>query len=139
MPVWTVRLVRASLVYLGVGVLLGAILLLQKAGFLPTGDIPLVPLHMEVVLVGWFVQLTMGIAYWILPRYPVAPERGPACPLPWGFWLLNLGILAVSTRSVLPSLPGLVLAGRWAEAVAVLLFGLTLGPRIRQFLAPRGS
>ena len=43
----------------------------------------------------------MGVAWWILPKYPRLPERGPAAPV-WAAWLLlNAGVvLAGVGRSV---------------------------------------
>lgn len=137
MPTWTIRLVRAGLIYLALGFLAGAILLVEKTGWLDLGGrLQWLPLHVEVVLVGWFLQTTMGVAYWILPRYPTRPERGPAWPPAWAFSLLNLGIVLTVAGEIWPGLTHAPVAGRIMEVVAVALFGIHLWPRIRPAPAP---
>jgi hypothetical protein len=34
------------------------------------------PIHIEMLLVGWFFQLALGVAFWILPRLQQGPPRG---------------------------------------------------------------
>ena len=69
MPTLSRVAVRLALVSLVLGAAIGAALLAA-----PTlgGQPPwrLLPLHVELLLFGWLVQLTMGVAYWILPRTP---------------------------------------------------------------------
>ncbi|NOZ73444.1 MAG: hypothetical protein GXP38_16340 [Chloroflexi bacterium] len=67
MPRLSTWFVRASLIYLALGVTLGGLLLAEKGiPFYPALWIAL-PVHMEFLLIGWMVQLAMGMAYWILP------------------------------------------------------------------------
>jgi hypothetical protein len=79
----------------------------------------------------------MGVGYWILPRYPTRPERGPDWPMAWAFGLINLGIILFAIGQAWPHCPAIPLTGRSAEAAAVLLFGLHAWPRIRPILAPK--
>ncbi len=79
MPQPAIWMVRAALVHLLVGAALGALVLLIKAGV----GVPLWvgrtwPLHGEMMLLGWMVQLAMGVGYWILPKHAQRPVRGPA-------------------------------------------------------------
>ncbi|MFN8671598.1 MAG: hypothetical protein U0457_05855 [Candidatus Sericytochromatia bacterium] len=30
----------------------------------------ILPFHINIVFIGWFLQFIFGVAYWILPRYP---------------------------------------------------------------------
>ena len=124
--------IRAALLYLAVGFTLGALLLAHKGlGFSPWMW-RLLPLHMEMLLLGWFVQLALGMAFWILPRYAQGPPRGNE-KLAWlAFALLNLGIGCVLVNAIF-LLPGLAFAGRLAELAGVALFVLGVWGRIRPF------
>ena len=79
LSVWTVR---TSLLYLGAGFLIGALMLTQKGVPIDPAWLRLLPLHVEVVLFGWTLQLGMGIAFWILPRFSQEPRYGHQ-PLGW--------------------------------------------------------
>ena len=95
MPRLSQWLVRTALIYLLLGFSVGALLLAHKG--IPWQPLlwRWLPAHIEFLLMGWVVQLTMGVAFWILPRFWQRARR------PWeGFvylaWLLlNLGIWLV--------------------------------------------
>ncbi len=91
----------------------------------------LLPLHIEMVLLGWTVQLAMGVAYWIAPRLP--DRRGRGHPLPgWiAFALLNVGVLSAGLGQFIDNLTILAVLGRAAEFMAVGVFAVHLWPRIR--------
>ncbi len=126
-------LVRSALCWLAGGALMGALLLAGKAVPLPEAVVRLFPLHAEGMLVGWMVQFTMGMAWWILPKYPRLPERGPAGPI-WAAWmLLNGGVLVAGLGRALGAGDGTVLAGRAAELAAALAFATAAWPRVKAF------
>src|SRR5690348_14632645 len=58
-------LVRAALVYLLLGFTLGAVMLAGKALGHSAWIAGWIPIHVELVLVGWMLQLAMGVALWI--------------------------------------------------------------------------
>ena len=76
MPRLSAWFIRASLIYLLLGFAFGALILAQKG----ISYYPLVwnlfPIHMEFLLIGWFAQLAMGVAFWILPRFSSGQPRG---------------------------------------------------------------
>ncbi|HEX5164014.1 MAG TPA: hypothetical protein VFV93_01355 [Thermomicrobiales bacterium] len=90
----SVRLVRASLLWLVLGFTLGALMLSDalvpgdwRAWFAPT--------HGHILFVGWFLQFAIGVGYWLLPR-----KRTPERPLGYNerhatiaFGFLNSGLL----------------------------------------------
>lgn len=47
------------------------------------------PPHVEFMLIGWTVQLTMGVAFWILPRFEGGVSRGAVGYAWFAFVLLN--------------------------------------------------
>jgi heme/copper-type cytochrome/quinol oxidase subunit 1 len=132
MPSLSRLFVRASLVYLAAGFSLGSLLLVNKALLVNPAIWDLVPVHSEMLLMGWFVQLAVGVAFWILPRSGGNQPRGNIT-LAWSaFWLINLGILLV-IMSVGANQHALLLAGRALELCAVLAFVSTTWKRVRAF------
>jgi len=130
-PRLSVWLVRTSLVYLGVGFTLGALILFQK-GIPYLGAVwSLLPLHIEFVLVGWTLQLAMGVAFWILPRFLRGAARGDERLVWLAYLLLNAGVLSVGAGAWLGLPGGLLLAGRGAEMLAAALFALHAWPRVK--------
>jgi cbb3-type cytochrome oxidase subunit 1 len=130
-PRLSVWLVRSALLALMAGTALGAVLL-AAPGFGWTEVLRWRPLHAELLLVGWLVQLALGVSWWILPRFRSGAERGPE-GLGWlAFGLVNAGaILAGVGRSV--GLDGLALAGRGAEALAAAAYAARAWPRVKPF------
>lgn len=133
MPRLSTWFVRSSLLYLALGFTFGSLLLFHKGIPLHPMLWGLLPAHIEFVLFGWTVQLVMGIAFWILPRFPKPPVRGNE-KLAWSaFVLVNLGIWSLAAASFGPGLPWLILAGRSAQAAGVLAFVAHAWPRVKQF------
>lgn len=134
MPLWSSRFIRTALGNLLLGFLLGAIVLAGKGGLPVAGGLLwLWPAHAELVMIGWTAQLVIGVAYWILPRYPVQPERGHVAPVAVAFVLLNAGVWSVVV-AVLPGVPAaFAVIGRCAEALALGLFVIHAWPRVKAF------
>lgn len=134
MPRLSCWFVRASLVYLALGFTFGALMLANKGlGFYPAIWLVL-PVHMETLLMGWFVQLALGMAFWILPRFKNGAPRGNEA-LSWlAFVLLNLGIGLVFANAVF-SLQTLVLLGRVCESGGIVVFVIGAWRRVRPFNA----
>jgi len=84
----------------------------------------LLPAHIEFLLIGWIVQLTMGVAFWILPRYWKRPRRPKKNYVLVAFVLLNLGIWLVVAGTTLRAGSWVFFAGRVAEVGAILFFAL---------------
>lgn len=128
MPRLSARFVRASLAYLLIGFLFGALLLAQKGISYWPAVWWLFPIHVEFMLIGWLVQFAMGVAYWILPRFGRGAPRGSERPVLWSFWLLNAGVLLVSLQSILPLL---AITGRALEAASVIAFAAGSWRRVK--------
>lgn len=131
MPRGSIWLVRTAFAHLALGFLLGATLLAGKS--LGTGPgAPWLAVHREMLLFGWLVQLALGVAWWIFPKFagdqPYGDPRFPYAA--WG--ALNGGILATGL-GLLWSLPWLAAAGRLGVAGAVLLLVIGLRPRVKPF------
>ena len=130
MPRLSVWFVRCSLVYLLLGLTLGALMLANKGiPFAPRAWNLLGP-HIEFLLLGWMLQLAMGVAFWILPRLGSGSPRGKELLIYSAFVLLNLGIWIGALRLYLePS--WLTVTCRVLEASSVLLFVLGSWRRIK--------
>ncbi len=135
MPRLTVTMVRTALLELGIGFTFGALILFNKG--IPFDPLiwRLRPAHVDIVLFGWTMQLAMGIAFWILPRFTKAPRYGRE-GLGWvAYLLLNSGLAVVVLNSWL-SIDWLPFVGRALELSAVATFALMLWKRVKPYAAP---
>jgi hypothetical protein len=139
MPRLSALLIRAALTYLAVGFTLGGLMLFHKGIPLHPLLWRLLPAHIEMVLFGWTVQLAMGVAFWILPRFSVGPERGDERPAWVAFLLLNAGVLLVGLGGALDAPGWSLVVGRVAEAGAALAFSVHAWPRIKPLFTGVGS
>src|SRR5574340_1481920 len=119
MPRPSVWFVRASMVYLVIGFLFGGLILAQKGIPYFAGVWALFPIHIEFLLAGWLMQLGMGVAYWILPRFGRGATRGPEAPVRAAFFLLNAGILLTIAQAWVPEA---LIAGRACELAGTAVF-----------------
>ncbi len=130
MPRLSQWIIRAALIYLLSGITIGALLLAHKgAPFLPVLWVWL-PAHIEFLLMGWIVQLTLGVAFWILPRYWQQPRRPHEGYALIAFVLLNLGIWLVVAGTTFRAGAWVLFTGRLAEVGAVLFFAAHAWGRI---------
>lgn len=127
MPRLSVWFVRASFLYLALGLFFGALLLAEKGIQFYAPIWYLFPLHMELLLVGWLLQLAMGVAFWIIPRFS-GSSRGPVGLIWLSFALINAGIFLTALQYWLPAS---LLIGRAAEVAAGILFVVGSWKRIK--------
>ena len=133
MPRLSVWMVRAALLHLGLGFTLGALVLAHKG--LPYASViwSLLPLHIECVLIGWTLQLALGVAFWILPRFLHGPPRGDERPVLLTFGLLNVGVLLVGLSQAGGLHATWPLVGRALEGLAAALFAWHAWPRVKAY------
>ncbi|MFN8594516.1 MAG: hypothetical protein U0031_23945 [Thermomicrobiales bacterium] len=133
----TAIMVRASFVWLLIGVIVGGLMLSDR--LLP-GEWRLwaSPTHAHMLFVGWFLQFALGIAFWLLPR-----RRGPRQPLGYSegraftaVGLLNLGLAlrvvaepAERAGFIAPWTERLLLGSSLLQVAAVAIFVTMLWPR----------
>ncbi|MEL7832876.1 hypothetical protein [Fodinibius sp. Rm-B-1B1-1] len=122
MPISSRWLIRSSYVCLLVGIIIGAFMLVHKAYALHPAIWSLLPVHIELLVMGWIVQFTMGTAYWILPRYLEGSSRGNTRLAQLMVLLLNVGIAVVIIDRLTVSSVPLGIIGRTFEVAAVVLF-----------------
>lgn len=123
--------ILVSLCHLVAGFTLGGLLLVQKVVLLHPILWQLMSAHGELLLIGWVLQLIMGVAYWILPRYPRPPARGNVAVAGLAFVLLNAGVL-LSAFAVALAAPAYVgMTGRGGVALAAVAFAFNAWPRVK--------
>ena len=133
MPRLSVFFVRTALGYLAIGFTLGAIMLADAGMLLGVSPARLLPMHTEFLLVGWMVQLALGVAFWILPRFRTGPERGNERAAWLSYGLLNLGVLAAAIGPAM-DLPSIMpLLGHVSQGLAAAAFAINAWPRVKQF------
>jgi hypothetical protein len=130
MPRLSVYFVRASLIYLIVGFTFGGLLLANKGVMISPLIWSLLPIHIEFMFTGWMVQLAIGTAFWILPRFSNSNPRGNER---WSWStliLLNAGIVCIVLQ-ILFGLQWLSFLGRILEALSLSAFVIGNWKRIK--------
>lgn len=122
--------IKLSFCYLLLGFTFGALLLAHKGEPLHPALWNWLPAHIEWLLIGWVAQLTLGVAFWIMPRYWKEPRRGNATGAYVAIVLLNVGIWLATLGPVLWLSPFVLIAGRVLEVGAALAFAHAIFPRI---------
>jgi cbb3-type cytochrome oxidase subunit 1 len=79
------RFIRASLLWLGTGVLLGLTMALDGRW------LALRPAHMHAVLLGFVSMMIFGVAYYVIPRFTGHPLHAPRLAA-LHLWVANLGL-----------------------------------------------
>jgi hypothetical protein len=106
MPTTSRIYVKASVLYLVVGAILGALLLINRWTPLGVWVLSLKVSHVQFLVVGWLTQLILGVAWWLFPPLKIGLRRAEPGGVRRGqaqrgseslFWAtfacLNLGIL----------------------------------------------
>ena len=122
--------IRAAFTYLILGFSFGALMLTNKGVPLHPALWRLLPVHIEFLLIGWVLQLVLGIAYWMLPRFWHGPPRGSETGARIAFVLLNLGLWFVVLGVVLTVPATVLFLGRLLELAAVAAFAIHIWPRV---------
>jgi heme/copper-type cytochrome/quinol oxidase subunit 1 len=130
-PRLSVWLIRTALLNLGVGFTLGALILFQKGVPYDGAVWGLLPMHIEFLLIGWTMQLAMGMGFWILPRFIRGAGRGDERLVWLAYLSLNAGVLSVGIGEWLGAPAVILLLGRSAELFSALLFALHAWPRVK--------
>lgn len=133
MPRLSAWMVRAALLHLGIGMTLGGLILFHKA-------IPFAPevwrgwpLHIELLLFGWLVQLAMGVAFWIIPRFSTPPRYGRVWLAVLAALLLNAGVWLGAAGAWWGS-PAAQMLGRLSLLLAGVAFAVHIAPRVKPFM-----
>jgi len=121
MDVFALRFVKASLIYLIIGGLIGMDMVTD-----PQRAPQMTYAHTHLLLFGWVGMLIFGIAYHVLPRFRGKPLHSPTVANAQ-LYLSNLALIALvvfqTVQRVTPSAPqGLILGAQLAGGLAVVSF-----------------
>ena len=130
MPRLSVYFVRASLLYLLISFSIGGLMLANKGMMISPMIWSLLPLHMEFAFIGWMIQLALGVAFWILPRFRRGAPRGDERWSWLALVLVNAGILLVLLDMLFDG-QGFALAGRGAEFLGLISFAIGNWRRVK--------
>lgn len=93
MPLLSRTFIKAGLIYFVVGLAAGVLLVAQPILKLPSVLGLIYPVYIHLLMVGWVMQLIMGVVYWMFPKYSKAQPRRSE-KLGWVvFGLLNAGLV----------------------------------------------
>ena len=106
MPTPSRCFLRGGLLCLAIGMIPGGLILLQKGtGWFPALWV-LLPAHIYLVLIGGLSQCTLGVCYWIFPRFDGGASRGNTT-LAWcSYIMLNAALGLVVLHPLLQVLYG---------------------------------
>ncbi|HSM55911.1 MAG TPA: hypothetical protein VK879_07125 [Candidatus Sulfomarinibacteraceae bacterium] len=130
MPPLSIWFVRSALIHLFLGFSVGALMLGNKGVPFEPGLWRLREAHIELLLIGWLVQLALGVSFWILPRFWESPVRGNVTGAYVSFALLNAGVWCVVLGTSLDLSSRWLLLGRLSEVGAAVAYAVHLWPRI---------
>ncbi|MCB0275293.1 MAG: hypothetical protein KDI06_10795 [Calditrichaeota bacterium] len=133
MPKLSVFFVRTALLYLLLGTTLGLLLLISKAIPQWAAVWRLYEVHVEFLVIGWTLQLVMGVAFWIMPKYSAEPIRGRES-LGWAaLGFINTGILLKCGAALAFPWPILNALAVALKLVAIVFFVRMMWPRVKAF------
>lgn len=130
MPPLSTYFVRLAFSHLVVGFTIGALMLANKGLPFAAWLWRLRPAHIEILLVGWLIQLALGVSFWITPRFWEKPARGNVTGAWMALVLLNAGVWLIAITTFLGLSADFILAGRLLECGAAIAFAWHLWPRI---------
>lgn len=136
MPRLSQYFTRAAMFNLLLGFTFGALMLSNKGIPIHPSLWRLLPAHIEILLLGWTLQLAFGVAFWIAPRFLERtqqvnrPPRGDETGAWIALVLLNAGVWLVALGAAMAAPPVIIFLGRAAELGAAISFGLHIWPRI---------
>ncbi len=131
MPKLSVWMVRASLIYMGIGFSFGSLILHHKGIPIYAWTWRLLNPHITFMIFGWTMLFVMGIAFYILPRLSNRKNRYGAEYLGWlSFYLFNGGIIA-SASGAWFNIHMVTLIGTLLLLVGVLLYIGMMWSRVR--------
>ena len=126
--------IKTALVYLVLGGMAGAWMLLRQAG-VPLPEITnLYTVHIHLLGLGFFMMMVCGVALWMFPRKAgESREQAASDPLAWTcYYLITIGLAVRCLALLLPQFLGPVVLGASAvvQAAGLATFALAIWPRV---------
>lgn len=137
MPSLSRLFVKTAFVYLLLALLLGLILAAQPVLGLSSAWAALTPAYFHLFMLGWVMQLIIGVGYWMFPKYSREKPRGNETAAWVVYWLLNIGLALRVVAEPANTLVG----GAWGALLALsallqwlggMTFIVNTWPRIKE-------
>lgn len=131
------RYIKTSIVFLAVGLLIGAAMIVARElwGWYPRPYV--VSAHTHAILVGFVMMMILGVALWLFPRPEKTDTRYRPALAEAAYWMLTLSTAARIAGELARALDGalwlrvvVALAGL-TQVTGILLFFGTMWSRIR--------
>ena len=136
MPKLSCYFIRSALLCFGIGFTFGGLILSAKGGLVDVRVWGWLPMHIILLMNGWLIQLSMGVAYWILPRIQASDRGRPSWA--WAsFIALQVGLVLTLVTVIslwAPEVLNLLVPAVMLQTISVFLFALHAWPRIRPAL-----
>ena len=126
--------IKTALVYLVLGGIAGAWMLLRQAGA-PLSEIEnLYTVHIHLLGLGFFMMMVCGVAFWMFPRKAgESREQAARDPLAWTcYYLITIGLAVRCLALLLPQVLGPMVLGASAvvQAGGLATFAVAIWPRV---------
>ncbi|MDB4887351.1 MAG: cytochrome c oxidase subunit [Gemmatimonadetes bacterium] len=135
------RYIKTAILFLAVGLLIGGWMLVRRELYGLYPNAYEVSAHTHALLVGFVMEMILGVALWLFPRPSKEDLRYSPRTAEWAYWVLTLAtgsrVLGELARPHVESraLRWVVVFAGLAQAFGLLLFFQTMWTRIR----PLGS
>lgn len=130
MPLDSRIALRLSFLMLIIGGILGELIMYEKTGLLSISAYRFLPIHIELLLIGWLFQLAIGVAIWMLPKFYGKRRKDRSASA--SILFLNLGVI-LTIIGFLTSFYPLVLSGRISEFAGGAAFVRHAWARVKPF------
>lgn len=130
MPRLSRYMIRSAFICLAIGFTIGGLILAAKAGVVTPKVWAWLPAHIILLINGWMVQLSLGVAYWITPRHNIK-ERGRVFWAWSGFINIQISLVLV-VIALLDSamLQTILVYALMLQMIGIAFFAFHLWPRI---------
>jgi hypothetical protein len=131
------RFIKTGIVFLGVGLALGVVILVRRELMGIWAHPYLVSAHVHAVQVGFVMFLILGVALWLFPRAAKEDTRYRPGRIEAAYWILTLAtaarVLGEAGRAVWEAswLPWVVVFGGVGQALGLAWYFWTMWTRIR--------
>jgi heme/copper-type cytochrome/quinol oxidase subunit 1 len=131
------RYIKTAILFLGVGLLLGMRMVVQREILSKVPTEYDTSAHTHAILVGFVMMMILGVALWLFPRAARSDEQYDPRLTSIAYWLLTIGtaarIVAELARSYSTSywLKWTVVLASLSQIAGIAVFFFTMWPRIR--------
>lgn len=131
------RFIKTAIAFLGVGLTIGAYLIIERDIFGRAVQQYVISAHTHAIFVGFVMLMIMGVALWLFPRPDKADRRYSPRTAEAAYWIVTAATATriagelLRVRSSAFGLRVVIVAAGIAQAVGIALFFYTMWTRVR--------